>query len=134
MKTVIKSLFVLSTMVLFSTSCEKENGEDELSISFKNGGTYTSESISLPAGTEVTIGIEAEAEKEKDPLIKFNISEAVDGEDNHSVYTEDIETTVYEHDHTFILDTVPGTQHTYTFTVTNRDGFNAQESLTISVE
>ncbi len=134
MKTVIKSILVMSMMTLVFTSCEKEDGEGELHIAFKSGATYTSEDKALPAGTVVTIGVEAETEKAKDPIIRFNISESVDGAAASTVYTENLETTDYQHDYTFTLDSISGTQHKFTFTVTNRDGFNAQKSLTVSVQ
>lgn len=134
MKTVIKSILVMSMMTLVFTSCEKEDGEGELKIFFKTGTAYTSEDVALPPGTEVTIGIETETEKEKDPIIRFNISESVDGGAASTVYTENLETTDYQHDYTFTLDSISGTQHRFTFTVTNRDGFNVQKSLTVSVQ
>mgnify|MGYP003637065922 CR=1 FL=1 len=134
MKTVIKSIVVMSMLALVFTSCKKEDGEGELKISFKSGATYTSEDKALLAGTVVTIGVEAETEKAKDPIIRFNISESVDGAAASTVYTENLETTDYQHDYTFTLDSISGTQHKFTFTVTNRDGFNAQKSLTVSVQ
>lgn len=134
MKTLIKSMFVMSMLALVFTSCKKEDGEGELKISFKNGASYTSEDMALPAGSVVTIGVAAETEKKKDPIIKFNISEAIDGGSATTVYSEDIETTDYEYDYTFTLDSISGTQHKFTFTVTNRDGFNAQKNLTVSVQ
>lgn len=135
MKNSINILLIISLFAFLLTSCEKEDGGDELDIHFKTGANYTSASGIVASGTSVLIGVEADTEKKKDPIIKFNISESVNGAPATSVYSEDIETTNYEYDYNFTMsDTVSGNMHTYTFTVTNRDGFNAQQSLTLTVQ
>ncbi len=133
MKSVIKNFLAITLIAIALVACESDESE-ELDIRFKSGTEYVSASTTLPAGSVFTVGIEAETEKKKDPIIKFNISESVDGGANATVYSEDLETVEYEHDQTFTLDTISGSKHTYTFTITNRDGFNAQETLVVEVE
>lgn len=117
-------------------ACEKDEGEEgELDIKFKTEAGYTHKDVTLASGTEVKIGIEAETEKAKDPIIRFNISESINGGEDSTVYMENLEDQDFEHDYSFTLsDTVSGNTHLYTFTVTNRDGINAQQFLTITVE
>jgi len=133
MKSFINALLLISLFAFTVSSCE-EDEENELKLEFKEGASYTSENVTLPAGMIVTIGIEAETEKSKDPIISFNISESVNGGSNATVYTESLNDTDYEHDYTFTLAGNPGDTHTFTFTITNKDGINKQVSLTVTVQ
>lgn len=130
------SLLVLSIFTLIFSSCKKEeNEEEELDMKFKTEAGYTFSDATLPSGTDVKIGIEAETENEKDPLIKFNISESINGGTANTVYSEDLDNKEYEYDYSFTMnDTVSSNTHEYIFTVTNRDGLNAQKRLTITVQ
>lgn len=137
MKSIFKTLIIFSLFSIAFISCKKDEEEDsgnELSIKFKTEAGYTFSDATLPGGTPVKIGIEAETEKAKDPIIKFNISESVNGGASSTVYSEDLETTDYEYDYNFTLDSVSGNIHKYTFTITNRDGINKQTDLTITVQ
>lgn len=125
---------LLMSMTIGFVSCKEEDESEELNMEFKTSEGYTYADETLPGGTEVKIGVEAETEKAKDPLIKFNISESVNGGANSPVYTEDLDDVEFEHDYTFTLSEESGSTHKYTFTVTNRDGINIQKSLTITVE
>lgn len=135
MKKIIKYLMVFSLLSIVFVACEKENEEEELDIAFKTGSEYTSADVTLASGSTGKIGIEAETEKKKDPIIKFNISESINGGSSSTVYSQDLEDTEFEYDYAYMLeDTVSGNTHKYTFTVTNRDGINKQKSLTITVQ
>ena len=135
MKTTIKSIAIVGMMALTIASCKKDDGDAEMSINFKTGTGYTSADAGIDGGTAVKIGIEAETDKKKDPLIKFNISESVNGGTNASVYSEDLnDLTTYDYDYNFTLDTTTGDAHKYTFTVTNRDGITKQTALTITIQ
>lgn len=130
--------FTLALMILASisfTACEKEEDElDELDIEFKMDAGYTFADATLAAGTEVKVGIEAETEKAKDPIIRFTVSDAVNGAASATVYTENLDNTDYEHDYIFTLQGDSGDTHLLTFTITNRDGLVKQTSLTITVQ
>lgn len=136
MKTLFRTLLVITMVSVLFTSCKKdeEEGGDEMKINFKATAGYNFTDATLPGGTAIKVGVEAETDKAQDPLIKFNISESVNGGAASTVYSEDIETIAYEYDYSFNLDTVSGNVHEYTFTVTNRDGLNAQKSITFTVE
>lgn len=131
---IFKTMFVVALASAALVSCDKEDEEDEISISFKTTAGYTFMDGAVTNGDTITIGIEAETEKATDPLIHFNISESVDGGSNTSLYNEDFESVSYENDYTFIMNSTSGTEHEYTFTVTNRDGINKQTALTLTVQ
>ena len=134
MRTTLKSVLYFCLLSFIFIRCEKEDPGKEMKIIFKTENGYTSSDTSLDGGSTFKIGVEAETEKSKDPLIKFNITESLNGGAVKSVYSENINTTKYGHDETFILDTIKGNVHKYTFTITNRDGFNKQASLSVSVK
>lgn len=137
MKTILRNtaMLTLALSIGFFTSCKKEDEDEELKLEFKTGSGYTSSNATIASGTAVKIGVKGETEKAKDPIIKFNISESVNGGSNTTVYSKDLEDTEYEYDYNFTLsDTVSGNTHTYTFTITNRDGKNEQKSLTLTVQ
>ena len=115
-------------------SCKEEDESGEISISLIKGTGYTSSDATVATETVVKIGIEAETEKATDPLIRFNISDAINGGDAQSIYTEDIETAAYDKDFEYTVEGESGDTHELTFTVTNRDGFNKQTTLTLTVE
>jgi hypothetical protein len=132
MKSFINTLLLISLFAFVVSSCEEDEA-NELKLEFKVGASYTSEDITLPAGTVVTIGIEAETEKSKDPIISFNISESVNGGSNATVYTESLNDTDYEHDYTFTLGGNSGETHKFTFTITNRR-YQQAEDLIVTVQ
>jgi len=135
MKTLFRTFLVITIFSFVFASCNKEEDEgNELKINFKAETGYNYTDATLPGGTAVKVGVEAETEKPQDPIIKFNISESVNGGDASTVYSEDIEAATYAYDYNFELDTVTGNVHKYTFTITNRDGLNAQKSITFTVE
>jgi hypothetical protein len=131
---IFKTMFAVALMSATLVSCDKEDEGDEVHISFKSTSGYTFQDGTVAPGASVTVGVEAETEKAQDPLIHFNITESVNGGTGSSVYNEDFEATDYEYDYTFVMDSVSGNAHAYTFTVTNRDGINKQVSLTLTVE
>lgn len=129
-----KSLIYSLSILVFSfllVSCEDEDGS-EMDLRFKTGAAYLSVDTLLPAGSNFTVGVIAETEKKRDPLIKFNISESVNNGSSSTLFSKDLDTDKYEHDQNISLDTIAGNSHTFIFTVTNRDGFNAQEKLVIT--
>lgn len=136
MKSSIKNIVLISSIIVMFTACKEDEGEDgELSLKFKTEAGYTSSDATVETGTKVKIGIEAETEKAKDPIIKFNISESVNGGKDSTVHSEGLEDQDFEYDYEFTLaDSVQGNTHMYTFTVTNRDGINAQKSIVITVK
>ncbi|MBI1288940.1 MAG: hypothetical protein GC178_15335 [Flavobacteriales bacterium] len=132
---IFKTMFAVMLMASVLVSCDKEDEGDELHISFKSTAGYTYQDGTMAANDTITIGVEAETEKAKDPIIRFNVSESVNGGSTTTVYTEDLEATSYDHDYTFTnTDTVSGNTHAFTFTITNRDGLNKQANLTLTVE
>ncbi|UKN00623.1 hypothetical protein K6119_12880 [Paracrocinitomix mangrovi] len=136
MKTIFKTVALSALMMTAFNSCEKDEGELP-EIMFKTGGTYTSADATLPGGTAVTIGIEAEKTEGKDVLKKFDISESVDGGANTSIYNVDLDASqedMYDYDFNTTMDTVSGQTNKYTFTVTNRDGLTNQVALTLTVQ
>jgi len=134
MKKILKFILLITFSSLTFAACEVEDEGDELDIRFKTENGYTFEDETLPGDTDVTIGIEAETNKPSDPIIKFNISESVNGDTPSTVYSEDLDNTAYEYDFDITLGTNSGDTYTYTFTITNRDGINAQKSITLTVE
>ncbi|MCF8278609.1 MAG: hypothetical protein K9J17_17910 [Flavobacteriales bacterium] len=134
MNSIFRTMLFVGIVSTALVSCDKEDEGDELHIGFKSTVGYTFQDGTAASGATVTIGIEAETEKAKDPIIRFNISESVNGGAAATVYTEDLEATDYEYDYAFAMDSVSGNTHAYTFTITNRDGLNKQASLTLTVE
>ena len=135
MKKAILFFCTLSLSAMFLASCSKEDEGEELRLSFKTGGSYVSADTTIADGTTILIGVEGETEKAKDPIIKFNITESVNGALGSTIYTEDLEDTEYEYDLSYTLDdATSGNTHDLTFTITNRDGLNDQVSLTVTVQ
>lgn len=134
MKTTIKIFSLIFFFIISLSSCEKENEEGELEINFRTGNGYTYEDALVAPGSAISIGIEAETSKPQDPIIRFNISESINGGTPSTIYTEDINTSIYSYNYSFnLLDTISTNTHTYTFTITNRDGINAQKALTLTI-
>lgn len=132
------SAIALLGITMFTVSCEKDEGKLP-EIMFKTGAGYTSTDVNKVAGSEITIGIEAEKneEEKEDVLKKFDISKSVNGGTNTSVYNVDLEEAegdAYAYDYTTTVGTTAGDTEKYTFTVTNRDGLTNQVSLTITIE
>lgn len=137
MKIKIENIALIALLLFIGISldsCKEEDESGEISISLISGDGYTSEDATLAAQTVVKIGIEADTEKATDPLIRFNVSAALNGGDATSIYTEDIETAVYQKDFEYTLVGESGDVYELTFTVTNRDGFNKQTTLKLTVE
>lgn len=140
----INNSILILTVLLCATifnSCKKEDEMKPPSISFKTGGSYISSSISLPAGSAVLIGIEAEKSEsegeEEDVLNHFNISRSLNGGTDVSVYNADLTSAQEEHydyDFATIVSTTIGDTEKYTFTITNRDGLTGQINLTITAQ
>jgi hypothetical protein len=134
MKNIIRTFAIIGLITLSIVSCKKEEEGDELKLDLKTGSGYTYADGTIPGGTAVKIGIEAETDKKKDPIVKFNITAFVSGGASNSVYSEDLATTNYEYDYNFIMDTVSGSIHNYTFTITNKDGINKQKTIKLTVQ
>ncbi|NVO21638.1 MAG: hypothetical protein HXX13_18200 [Bacteroidetes bacterium] len=135
MKNLLISLIIVSALA-FLTSCEKDSGKLP-NISFKTGGTYVSKDTTLPAGTAITIGINASKAESKDVLKKFNISQSVNGSSATTVYDKGLsgsEGDSYAYDYATTVATTAGQTSKYTFTVTNRDGLTNQVFLTVTVQ
>lgn len=135
----IKNAFLLicATALLFSTfSCEKDEGLLP-DISFKTGGNYISTDVTLAAGTSITMGINASKTEDKDVLKQFDISKSINGGTPTSVFNKALsgsEGDNYNYDFTTTVESTPGQQTTYTFTVTNRDGLYNQVSVTVTTQ
>lgn len=134
MKIVLKSFLLVAILSIGMVACEFDE-ENELHINFKTDAGYTFDDATIAQDSALVIGIEAETEKSKDPIIRFNISESVNGKAPETVYTEDMSTANYNYDYQFVMtDSVSGNTHQYTFTITNKDGINKQVGLTLTVE
>ncbi|MFH6985458.1 hypothetical protein [Marinoscillum luteum] len=126
----------LTAIVTFLCACEKDEGILP-EISFKTATNYVSTDATLPAGTDVVIGITASKTEDKDVLKKFNISKSVDGGTASTVYTQDLSGSDgdnFEYDYSAKVEGLSGQTSTFTFTVTNRDGLVNQVALTLTVE
>lgn len=136
MKTNFKFLSVLLMLTMFViASCKKEEEGDEIMMTFKTGSGYTYSDITLQPGQSIKIGITAETEKKKDPLIRFSISESVNGNAANTILTRDIEVTKFEYDFDYTLqDTITGNKHRLNFVIINRDGLSKEKALTITVQ
>lgn len=135
MKSTIKFLFIFSLFSLILVSCSKEEEENELHIEFKTGENYISKDTTLAAGIVGTIGVNADTEKPKDPIISFNISESVNGGTDSTVYNQaSLSTAEFDYDFNFNINGDSGDMHAYTFTITNKDGFTKQTSLILTVK
>ncbi|MCB9189810.1 MAG: hypothetical protein H6598_07880 [Flavobacteriales bacterium] len=136
MKTLFRSIYstaiILGIAATITTSCKKENEEDELSMTLKTDSGYTFESGNVSTGTDVKFGIEAQTTKKKDPIIKFTISESINGKADEVVYSEDLEVTQYDHDYNFTFSDTAGSIHEYTFALTNRDGIVLLKMVTLT--
>ena len=135
MKTILKSI-TLSVLVVFAVSCKKDEGTLP-DIKLKTGTGYISEDATLPAGTSVKIGIEADKTEDKDVLKKFDISESVNGADATSIFNMDLDASEedhFEYDYTTTVDTISGQTNKYIFTITNRDGLVNHAFLTLTVQ
>ena len=130
-------VFLLIGITLFSvTSCEKDEGKLP-DIRLKTGGNYISSDVTLPAGSAITIGIDAAKTEDKDVLKKFNISKAINGGAPASVFSKDLsgsEGDKYSTDYTAILENTPGQVDQFIFTVTNRDGLTNQVAVKITIQ
>lgn len=134
MKTRTNISAALMLLIIIFSGCKKQDEGEEMTINFKTTSGYTYTDATLDGGSSLKIGVEAETVKKKDPIIKFNISRSVNGGGTNTVYSEDLETTAYNYDYVFTLDTVSGNVNKYTFTVTNRDGLLAQKFITLTVK
>lgn len=135
MKATIKTLLILALCASIFSSCKEEDEGDELHIQFitDSGNVYSD--TTLPGGSNVTIGIEAETEKPQDPIISFNVSESVNGAADSTIHQETgLDDTAISYQNIYTIGTVSGNTNKYTFTITNRDGINKQVSLTVTVQ
>ncbi|MCB9236079.1 MAG: hypothetical protein H6581_30810 [Bacteroidia bacterium] len=129
-------VFALIALLAFN-SCEEDDDMLNPTIQFKTGTGYTANDATLAGGTAVKIGIDAEKEEEKDPLIAFNISRSVNGGADSTVYNQSLTGTdqdMFEYDYNLTLGTTSGQTEKYTFTVTNKDGLQGQVGLTLTVQ
>ena len=131
-KYIYRALICLS-FFMFS-ACEKDDVGDP-KISFKSGASYTSSDVTLPAGTNINIGITANRGDKKVALKKFNINKYVAGGSNASIYEENLsggDEDNFEYDFATTVDSIQGQASKYTFTITNRDGIRANVSLIVT--
>lgn len=133
----ILSMAAIFLVLLSITSCgEKDEGKLP-NISFKTGVDYASTDVTVPAGAEVLIGIQASKAEGNDVLKTFNISKSVNGGPNTTVYSATLtgdQGDAYTYDYTATAAATTGENDLYTFTVTNRDGLINQVLLTVSTE
>jgi hypothetical protein len=135
MKTSVKYLILLLMFGTLLYSCKKEEEEDEIALMFKTSSGYIYSDQTIESGQTLKIGVKAETEKKKDPLIRFSISESKNGGAETTILSKNIETTNFDYDYNFsINDTVSGNKYKYTFVVVNKDGLNKQESITLTVK
>ena len=130
----IKALFVILSLSLFSTSCEKDKHVPP-DVSLKAGTGYTSADTTVAPNTAVTVGFVAN--KTEDELKMFNVSYAFD---NAAATTTDTTITLtsteedhYEKDYTFTTRNQAGTEK-WIFTITDRDGNISQKQIVLTVK
>ena len=126
------TLFIIASSI-FLSSCEKDAGILP-NISFKTGANYISGDTTLPAGTNITIGINASKSEDKDVLTRFDITKTIDTAAGTSVYNTNLTGTqgdTFSYDFTTTVDNTPGQVTKYTFTIINRDGLINQVSLKV---
>ena len=132
----ILSITLICISLLCISSCSSSEDEGKLpNISFKTGDIYTSSDVSVAAGTELTIGIDASKSENVDVLKKFNISKSIDGAASTTVFEKVLTTeegNTYSYDFTTIAEATTGQSCRYTFTVTNRDGLVNQVKLNVT--
>lgn len=135
MKTLKQSILYFGLISLSLASCKKEDDGNEINVNFKTTSGYTSTNATLAGGTTIKIGVDAETSKKKDPLIKINMTEMINDTIAGVSQSDNIDDqTSFDKDYSITLDTVAGNVHEYTFSVTNRDGLNAQKSLKITIQ
>jgi len=131
----ITGLFVLLTMLVQLSSCEKDEGKLP-NISFKTGGSYVSGDKTVTPGEVVLVGISASKSEDKDVLKSFNIQHT-----KNSALTAYNDSTIdisgspdsYAHDFSFAVAGATSDTTHYTFTVTNRDGLTNSVKLNFIV-
>jgi len=135
----LKQLLVLvlvNLLFLSLTACEKDEGLLP-DISLKTGGNYISTDVTRPAGSTITIGINAAKTEDKDVLKKFNISKSINGGTATSVLNQDLtssEEDSFSYDYITTLENTPGQVNRYIFTITNRDGLTNQVTVQVSIQ
>jgi hypothetical protein len=123
----------LITATITIVSCEKDKHVPP-NITFKTGAGYTASDATAATSAAILFGVDVE--KTEDELNTFDVSVSFDGGTAISIQTEAItgsEEDGFNRDVNVTTRTVAGTEK-YTFTVTDRDGNIAQESLTITVQ
>lgn len=135
MRKLNKTILFIGVIALSLASCKKDTGTNEMTMSFKTTSGYTSTNSTLAGGTTIKIGIHAETSQKKDPLIKINLTEVINNTTTGVSQSDNInDQTSFDKDYSITLDTVSGNVHEYTFSVTNKDGLQAQKSLKITIQ
>src|SRR6185503_8238809 len=127
------SILLLITATITIVSCEKDKHVPP-NITFKTAAGYTAADATADTSAAILFGVDVE--KTEDELNTFDVSVSFDGGTATSIQTEAItgsEEDCFNRDVNVTTRTVAGTEK-YTFTVTDRDGNIAQESLTITVQ
>ena len=131
------SLFILFSIVLFTSCREKEEDEGKLpGIAFKTGGDYISQNVSLSPGDTAHFGVNCYKTEDKDYLTRFDVSLSKDKEPFSSVFNKVLsgsEQSNYSFDSYLKMDTVAGLRQ-YRFTVTNRDGLINQLQVIVELK
>lgn len=130
----IKTLFVILSLSLITTSCEKDKHVPP-DVSLKTGTGYIAADTTVAPNTAVTVGFVAD--KTEDELKTFNVSYAFD---NAATTTTDTTITLtsaeedhYEKDYMFTTRNQAGTEK-WIFTITDRDGNIAQKQIVLTVK
>lgn len=135
MRTIKKSILYFGIISLSLVSCKKDSGTSEMSITFNSTSGYTSTNSTLAGGTTIKVGVHSETNQKKDPLIKINMTEVINNTTTGASISDNInDQTSFDKDYSITLDTVSGNVHEYTFSVTNKDGLQAQKSLKITIQ
>ncbi len=128
--------FTTSSLLLFISGCEMDEGKLP-NISFKTGGNYLTSNDTLVGKSSLLIGIDASKSETEDVLKKFDVSKSVNGASAVSVFNKSLsgnEGNNYNYDYNSTVDSIPGTNTKYIFTVTNRDGLTNQVSITVTTK
>ena len=131
MRSILNFSLAVLTLSIIIASCDPHVPP---SIEFKTGGNYTSEDVTVQAGSTITVGIVAR--KKEDDMKTYNISYAYDGVKStttkETFRLSGAEEKNYDKDYTFTVRNQAGVEDWF-FVITDRDGNIAKLKLRITV-
>jgi hypothetical protein len=130
---IIKTTLVISLGTFLFASCEKD-AHVIPKVTFKTASGYTSADGTAAKGASLLVGVKAE--KTEDELKTFNVSVAYDGSaTTTSQYNKTLtskEEDGFETEYTIVTRAQAGTEK-WSFTVTDKDGNIATQTITLTV-